>query len=246
VSDAVHVHPDTYLELEALGTWDPPYRPTFDFRSRYIDRGHRALATAPVKDGLIQLRNRRWLGMIIPGWLRRDDALKLYELAYFASGDVLELGSHHGLSTSILARASRNAPRPKQVVSVDLQPTAVEATRATLDSLGLSRTVTVLCDDAVTAVRRFASGGRRFAFVFVDHAHAYEPVYQVCRELDRIMAPGGFCLFHDFNDVRNRDPHDHDYAVYQAVIAGLAGSAFRFCGIYGCTGLYRAVASSLP
>lgn len=240
----VHVHPDTYLEMGELGTRFPPYRPTFDFRSRYIDRAHRAIGTARLQDGLIRLKTRRWLGTVIPGWLRRDDALKLYELAYFAGGDVLELGSYHGLSTSILARASRNASPPKHVVSVDLEPGSVDATRATLASLGLSETVTSVCDDAMTAIRRYASHGRRFGFVFVDHAHSYEPVYQVCRELDLITLPGAFCLFHDFNDARNRDPDDHDYGVYQAVTAGLAGRPFRFCGIYGCTALYRDVAPS--
>jgi len=219
----------------------PPYQPTFDFRARYIDRAHHALATAPVEGALIQVKNRRWLGKVIPGWLRREDALKLYELAYFAPGDILEIGSYHGLSTSILARANRNSPCRKHIFSVDLDPASGEATRANLKSLGLSRAVSTVCDDAVTAVRRYASQGKRFGFIFVDHAHDYEPVYQVCRELGQVTAPGGFCLFHDFNDGRNRHPDNHEYAVYQAVTEGLPSGRFRFCGIYGCTGLYRAV-----
>jgi SAM-dependent methyltransferase len=235
----MNVHADTYLGLHELGAHFPPYRPTWNFRGRYVDRAHRGLAWARVVDGLIQLKNRRWRGQVIPGWLRTDDALKLYELAYFARGDVLELGSHHGLSTSILARASRNSPHPKRVVSVDVEPAAVEATRGTLASLRLLDTVTTVCDDAVVAMRRYAGEGRRFGFVFVDHSHAYEAVYQVCRALGAVLLPGGFCLFHDFNDGRNRD-HVEGYGVYQGVTDGLAGGPFRFFGIYGCTGLYGA------
>jgi SAM-dependent methyltransferase len=241
----MNFHPDTYLELEELGRRIPPYQPTFDFPARFIDKAHHALATVPVDDeALIQVKTWRWLGTVIPGWLRREDALKLYELAYFARGDILELGSYHGLSTSILARASRNSRRRRHIFSVDLEPASVQATRANLKSLGLSQAVSMLCDDAATAARRYASQGQRFGFIFVDHAHAYEPVYQVCRELGHITAPGGFCLFHDFNDDRNRNPDNDEYAVHQAVTAGLANGPFQFCGIYGCTGLYRAVASA--
>jgi hypothetical protein len=91
----------------------------------------------------------------------------------------------------------------------------------------------------VAAVREHAANRRRFAFVFIDHSHAYAPVYEVCKALDLIVAPGGFCLFHDFNDSRNRDPRDTEYAVYQAVGDGLDKQRFGFYGVYGCAGLYR-------
>jgi hypothetical protein len=96
-------HPESFLRLDDVGTVIPPYRPTFDFPGDFVDEAQRRLALLPLKDGvLIQLENSRWLGQTIRGWLRREDALKLYEIAYFASGDILELGSFHGLSTSIL------------------------------------------------------------------------------------------------------------------------------------------------
>lgn len=64
----------------------------------------------------------------------------------------------------------------------------------------------------------------------------------MCRELDKITAVGGFCLFHDYNDAKNNQA-EHDYGVYQAVMDGLDLARFEFYGIYGCTGLYRAVGS---
>jgi predicted O-methyltransferase YrrM len=239
----VKTHPETFCRLEDLGDIIHPYRPTFDFPGPFIDASHRQIAECPLQDGtLIQMKNRRWFGKTIPGWLRREDALKLYELAYFTAGDILEIGSNHGLSTSILARASANSPRPKHVYAVDLNPVCTKAANRNLRSLGLHRYVTAFCDDAATAAKRYAAEGKRFGFVFIDHSHAYEPVYRVCRELANITAAGGFCLFHDFNDTRNRDPNDTEYEVYQAVMKGLDSDRFEFYGMYGCTALYRAAA----
>ena len=76
--------------------------------------------------------------------------------------------------------------------------------------------------------------------MFVDHAHEYEPMLAVCRVLDALIQPRGFCLFHDFNDARNADPAADGYGVPQAVAAGLSPSAFEFHGIFGCSALYRA------
>lgn len=183
------------------------------------------------------------IGKSIPGWLRREDALKLYELAYFAGGDILELGSYQGLSTCILAQASRESPHRKRVYSVDLDPAAVALARRHLRLRLLARAVRLTCGDALTLVRQQAAAGKKFAFIFVDHSHAYEPVYEVCRELGKIVLPGGFCLFHDFNDARNRDAANEDYGVYQAVRDGLSSNEFEFYGIYGCAALFRARAS---
>ncbi len=238
----MHIHPETFVPLERAGDEIPPYRPTHDLVDGFIDSYHRWLAACPIKDGmLIQIKDRRWFGTPIPGWLRREDALKLYELAYFSTGDILELGCYQGLSTSILARATLNSGRARRIDTVDLDPFCTGATRRHLRSLGLDRNVTVHRDDATAVVARFAAQGKRFGFVFIDHSHVYQPVYDVCRGLADVTAPGGFCLFHDFNDSRNRDPNDHDYGVYQAVTNGLDQERFQFCGIYGCTGLYRAV-----
>jgi predicted O-methyltransferase YrrM len=236
-------HRETFLRIDELGSKFPSYKPTFDFPGQFIDSSHRRIACSPVQDGiLIQIRHRRWFGKAIPGWLRREDALKLYELSYFASGDILELGCYHGLSTSILARAKRNSEDPGYVCTVDLNPSCINETKHTLKQMGLHRFVTSICDDAAAVARRCGSQGKCFGFVFIDHSHAFEPMYDLCRELARIITPGGFCLFHDFNDPRNRDPDDKDYGVYQAVMRGLDDARFEFWGIYGCTGLYRAIA----
>jgi hypothetical protein len=79
----------------------------------------------------------------------------------------------------------------------------------------------------------------RFAFAFLDLSYSYEPVYNVCKELDTVISSGGFILLHDWNDVRiGRDP---DYGVYHAARDGLKQSCWEFYGCYGCTALYRRI-----
>ncbi len=190
----------------------------------------------------IQIRNYfRFGGAVILGWLGRAEALKLYELGYFISKDILELGSCNGLSTSILSQANHNSPYKKRIYSVDLNQSHVKITDCTLRSMGLAKDVITNCDDAVSSVKKFSSQGKIFEFVFIDHSHEYEPTYGVCRELKHIVTKGGFCLFHDFNNPRNRDPDDTEYDVYKAIMDGLDKNYFEFYGIYGTCALYRAI-----
>jgi len=238
----VHSHTQTWLSIEDLGSRILPYLPTYDFSSPHIDEAHGAIANATLnEDSLIQMPNGGWFASAIQGWLRREDALKLYELAYFASGDILELGSYHGLSTSIIARAALNSCKPKHIESVDLDPACTKATKNNLKRLGLLKLVNVRTADAVVAIEEYAAKQAQFGFVFIDHSHAYQPVYDACKALGRVTSPGGFWLFHDFNDHRNRDTTNKDYGVYQAVVDSLDMNQFEFYGIYGCTGLFRRV-----
>ena len=64
--------------------------------------------------------------------MQRGDALKLYELAYFCEGDVLELGTHKGLSTSIIAQALHDRKRDGILETVDIDS---ESNRAARDNL---------------------------------------------------------------------------------------------------------------
>lgn len=238
----MHAHPDTFLELGELGSEIPGYEPNYPFSGEFVNASQRAISNYPRQDGvLIQKKNRRWFGEVIPGWLRCEDALKLYELAYFAEGDILELGSYHGLSTSIIAGAVRDSKRRSSIYTVDISDIALDETMRNIRALRLDKNVTAIRSDAHSAVSDFALNGQRFAFVFIDHAHDFQSVYGVCRELGNVVHRGAFCLFHDFNDFRNGDPDYEEYGVYQGVTQGLSHERFEFWGIYGCTGLYRAV-----
>jgi hypothetical protein len=235
----MNAHQESFLRLEDLGRIIPSYQPTFEFSTNFINEKHEYFSKCPIiEDKLIQVRTNRTSGSLIEGWLRREDALKIYEMAYFVSGDILELGTYHGLSTSILSQANADSPHKKHIYSVELNFEAATVAQRNLDVAGLQEDVTLLVTDAVTAIREFADQGKKFEFVFIDHSHSYEAVFSVCKELDRIMLAEGFCLFHDFNDGRNT--HDNtDYEVYQGVMAGLDPGEFQFYGIYGCAGLYK-------
>ena len=220
-------HPASRLALDQLGTLHPPYRPTYRFEAAFIDDAHAALAAAPTQGGLIDLG--------IPGWLRPADALKLYELAYFARGDVLEIGCYHGLSTRIQTDALRRAGGGRSLTALELVAEYVaQAERSTADNAALRRFVV---GDARESCAALLAGGRVFGFAFVDHSHTYELVHAACADLKRLLRPGGFALFHDYNDERNaRDP---EYGVFQAAEDAFADGSFAFHGVYGCTGLYR-------
>lgn len=217
-----YLHPGSWVEKHRLGHNVLPYRPTFDFRGSFIDASH---AQAPGDMG-------------IEGWLLREDALKLYEMAYFARGHVLELGCYHGLSTTILARALRNADSGYKMLSVEINPDNVAKARK--NTTGYEDVLQFLLGDAHAVCQKLLADGVRFAFCFVDHSHTYDMVRLACDDLKGLITPGGFAFFHDYNDGRNgRDP---DYGVYQAVLDAFGDRSFRFVGTYGCGGLFaRAV-----
>jgi len=63
-----------------------------------------------------------------------------------------------------------------------------------------------------------------------------------CDRMGEVVAPGGFVLFHDYKDARNRRPPfsgDHnEYGVLAAVFDRLPPD-FQFIGCFGCSGLYQ-------
>jgi hypothetical protein len=234
----MHRHLETFLEVKDLGRSFPPYAPTFPLEGLFIDEFHHAIGDSAKGAALVTLDDL--FRTQIKGWLRRADALKLYEMAFFAPGDILELGSYHGLSTCILSRANLHSTNPRMIQSIDLSPGNCAKTSVSLKAARLDQNVTVSCAEASEAVKQFASRGQRFSFVFIDHSHSYRPVKDVCLLLPQIVTAEGFCLFHDFNDRRNGDPEFPDYGVYQAVIDNMSAK-FTFYGVYGCTALYRAL-----
>lgn len=252
---------ETWLSLEdtAERNWrQAPFRKTYDYPGDWIDPYHRSLAEAPL------LPDGDFLDLGITGWLLRADALKLYELAYFAQ-DVLELGTCCGLSASVIARAVHNSGRPRAFATVDLDPTIQDAARWSLDQQAtpgreavqyFRREGAQFLRDLIergeprrrswmdALLRRPAPSGfdvlpRRYSLVFVDHAHTYDAVTQVCALLHEVVEPGGFALFHDYNDPRNILPDVDDYGVYQAVGDALRREHFDFYGVFGCAGLFR-------
>jgi len=83
----MQTHKESMLRLEDLGTTIPSYHPTFNFQGKFINETHKYFATCPVKGNiLVEIKTQGTSGSIIEGWLRREDAQKIYEIAYFVWG----------------------------------------------------------------------------------------------------------------------------------------------------------------
>ncbi len=229
-------HEDTLLSLEqteADRRFDMPFRKTFDYGGDFLNEEQRRLGEKLHDTGMIDIG--------IDGWLLPADAYKLYEMAYFCPGDILELGCYRGLSTSVINKACAANGRGQVIVSIDIDPAAVEEARRQVHARNGGDRSHFFVVDAETAVRDLAKAKRVFSFAFVDHSHDYEHVLGVCLHLHRVVESGGFALFHDFNDPRNNLDAYPEYGVYQGAMEGLTRCRWEFWGIYGCSGLFRRI-----
>ena len=230
----VQQHIEAWLPPDMLGAFGLPYQPTFG-QAKYINDYHRRLAQGPHKD----VEGMAIIASVIPGWLRVEEALKLYEMAYYSQGDILEIGTYQGLSATFMSRAVRDSGCSRTILSVDISVEYITAARRYIDEHGVGEVVQLLCCDAADAVDWLTQAGRQFGFVFVDHSHTFEDVLLVCQRLAPLVVDGGFVLFHDFNDPRNADESRPDYGVSLAVYVGLPADEFDFYGVFGSTALYR-------
>ena len=211
-----------------LGREFPPYRRIFSGAAPFVDAAHAAIAALPTEGGLLRGPVR--------GFLRPADALALYEIAYHARGDVLEMGSAWGLSTTIIGRAIAASGRRAKVLSIEIDPHFQAATRAAMLAAGLGGVYAGLPGDATVVAAQLAAAGMRVGGAFVDHDHAYAPTWQACRNLSQLLLPGGLALFHDFNDERNISEPEF-YGVHRAVSEFVGDKRFAFLGTIGCCGL---------
>jgi predicted O-methyltransferase YrrM len=210
-----------------------PYFKTYGFEGDYINDEHARLAAHLQPTGMIEYG--------IEGWLLAADAQKLYEMAFFADGNILELGTYRGLSAAVMCAAVHASGGSGQIISVDLDLHSPEAAKRSLaDRPGADRAHFFVVD-GTKAILDQAAAKQTYAFAFIDHSHTYEHVHDACLRLHRVISIGGFALFHDFNDPRNTAKDALDYGVYQGVMDGLDPRLWQFWGIYGCTGLFRRV-----
>lgn len=236
--DSIALHPETAVGIGTLGQ-SRPYLPNHKFPGQYIDEFHQFLGTCPMDGVKIDIG--------ISGWLRRADALKLYESGRFASGDILEFGTNRGLSAYILAKSILASGRQAKLVTLELFPELAAAADKTLKAKGVANVVEFRTGDADASCADLANEGRKFGFAFIDHSHAYEHVVSSCKRLKQLMDVGALCVFHDYNDSRNTratgvGESGEEYGVVAGIEDGLDKRSFRFVGAYGCTGVFQRVA----
>jgi predicted O-methyltransferase YrrM len=201
---------------------DPSYVPSFQIGERDLGERQRRAVEA-VQD--------------LPGWLREEDALKLYELAWFSSGPVLDIGTYRGKSAILMAQALRDADRPGPIVSLDVERDALRAAAALAAGRELADRIALVRGTAEQLFRSVP--GLRPALVFLDGDHSRGGVARDLRALEPRVPAGGLMLFHDYYDARNADPSEPDYGVVQGVEESWVPRHCEFAGVFGCCGLFR-------
>lgn len=225
---------DSFLGLSELGQ-PSPYAPTYRFAGTYVNANHEYYSNCPTGYKDIKV----CINIGIDGYLQHGDALKLYELAYFAGGDILELGTYCGLSTSIIAQAIHDSKQQIRFETVDIDKEANALARKNVQSKPGRSAVEFNILDATEYMDKAIAKGKSYSFIFIDHWHGYAATYEAAMRAKKLLKNGGFCLFHDYNDPANADP-EHVYGVYKgANDAMLCDPNFDFYGLFGCTALFR-------
>jgi MMP 1-O-methyltransferase len=173
----------------------------------------------------------------LPGWLLDEDALKLYELAYNASGPILEIGTYQGKSAILMGQALRDAGRAGPIVSLDIDADALRVASSLAAERGLADRLALVRGTAKRLFRAFPRF--RPEFVFLDGDHARRGVARDLRALRNRVPGGGLVLFHDYYDARNADPAEIDYGVVDAVRASWVSDECDLVGVFGCSALFR-------
>jgi predicted O-methyltransferase YrrM len=141
------------------------------------------------------------LGGAIPGWLTRDQARLLWDRAVRlpAGGTVLEIGSHQGRSTLVLARAARRAGARVVAVDpfVDGRLFGGAATRSRFeDNVARSGVADVVELRARPSTELRVEWSDPLDLLFVDGKHDYWTVSDDLRWAEH-LPPGGDVLLHD-------------------------------------------------
>jgi hypothetical protein len=147
----------------------------------------------------------------IEGWFSRDAALMFMAYnevlaAHGVSGDVLEIGVHHGLSTMALAAMRRDGG---QVVAIDLFD-ELQANNVSSSGSGnrahfernmrefFGDIAFVQCIAAASSTIDPGELGCRFSFCHVDGGHTAKETYDDLELCSRILLPGGLLALDDY------------------------------------------------
>ena len=209
------------------GKHDVEYAPTWNWGSDYLGDGHRdLLSTMPEVNGL----------------LYPQDVLKLYELAFLTPGPILEIGTYEGLSTSIMARALRDAGNANRLVSLDVSSDSLTTAKINLEHQDLEAR-TVLLEGSAHELMKAAPGFRP-SLVFVDGDHSLLGVINDLRALRRTVPNGGIICFHDFEGYSHED--EFWTRVEQGIRMSWVAAQSRFLGRFGISGVFQRVSGGPP
>lgn len=206
------------------------YVPTWDIATNYINQFHENLNANPSSR----------LG--IEGWLHPTDALKIYELAFFTEGLIVELGTYQGLSCSIMAKATIDSGRKNEIITIDLENHFKSVAINNVAKIANGANIGFQTGDAKELVQDLIAAEKKATLLFVDHAHTYAPVFEIGILAEELVSDNGYVLFHDFLNEENFDQDDDKMNVTSAVMDSInQSSQFEFVGLFGCSVLYKKV-----
>jgi cephalosporin hydroxylase len=205
---------------------DRSYRPNYPFPGEAINRNQ-----AELHDTLGDIK----------GWLRPEDTLKLYELAYFSAGPILEIGTYCGKSTVVISTALRDSANGQPFYSLDIDGGSLASAQATLAARGLAQYVQLVRGSVHALLRAF--GGFTPSFVFIDGDHSLEGVRSDLKALSDRVSIDGVVLFHDYLDDRNDNPDVPGYGVTTAISQSWVAQDCEYAGTFGCAALYRRISA---
>jgi predicted O-methyltransferase YrrM len=202
------------------------YAPSYDWGSEILGDRHARIADAV------------WH---IPGWLDPEDALKLYELAFFSDGPILEIGTYCGRSAVVLGTAVVDGARGARVVSLDTDPTCMVQARRAAERHQVAEHVTFVCADIGSFLALVPSFSPELVFIDSDHSRA--GVTADLAALESRIAPGGLLLFHDYlpRDIPNTEGFPVSAApidVAETVNDSWVAERCHFAGVFGRCGLF--------
>lgn len=175
----------------------------------------------------------------VRGKLEPADHFKLYEMAYFARGPILEIGRLAGKSTICLAMGARDCGR-QRLYSIEYDQGLVETATENLRSRALLSGVELIAGDSSTIVEKLDMS---FDTVFVDGDHSYEGVKCDIAALHGRVVPGGSVMFHDYFHPANQDPSVELLDVTRAVDEMTPGVGLEFRGRFGGIALFEQFAA---
>jgi predicted O-methyltransferase YrrM len=172
----------------------------------------------------------------IPGWMRPEDADKLWELASVTTGPILEIGTFHGKSAVLMALALKDANTNTLIYTLEVQKASIRAAAAQAAANGVADRIVFVRGTSDAFARAYP--WLRPALTFVDGDHRRAGVQADLEILERIVPAGGVLLFHDFDDPLNDDPGCADIEVRPTVHDSWVARECDFGGTFGACGLY--------
>ena len=164
----------------------------------------------------------------IPGFFSDKEAYELYKIALFGlevAPAIVEIGSFHGKSTSVLAAACRDSGKGRVFAIDPHQGALFKDMTSTAPSLGffLANMKRLELMDFVFPIVRAAKDAKidvPVGHLFIDGLHDFGSVSADIKNATPWVARGGFVSFHDY--------WPHDMGVIQAVDDMMKRGGFEY------------------